>query len=203
MEESEREIKVAEYNEIQRLRVLYSNAMMSWNKIFFTAFAGIFAITLISYRTLNNVDQVFRFFFYAILILIWLCCYFYWRLLVYGHIDTQITGFYRRLLELEKQLHFEILVSYLFNNLRSEAKKKLIKNIHESNEKITFHEFKKKCETLDLCYDLIINLWDDWPKEKGIPVGSRGHNIQNGIGAGITIAYIIFAIGCMFVKYTE
>lgn len=191
---------VNEYEEMQKLRQLWSRAIMTWNQIVIPLCAAIMTLFVTQLPKFKEFGWGFQFLlfgwglFTAIII--------YWRLSVH-HIDHNIVGIYSRMLELEKEKGMEIQADYYFRNLSKKSKRELAGKIKvkfkEFKEIKTYRDFKNKVKENDkeekAPIDLLLEIWD---KFKWKSVTSRGHWIQNWV-SGVFIS--LFLIGIFLGHY--
>ena len=210
---------VDEYEEIQKLRQLWSRAIMTWNQIMIPLCAAIITLFVTQLPKFKEVGWGFQFLLFGWILFTALIIY--WRLLVH-HIDHNIVGMYPRMLELEKEKGRETQADYYFRNLNKTSKKELADKIEvefkeiktykfrdfknkvkENNNKETFmtqrdtreHENNKVFSYQKTPIDLLLEIWDElgWKS-----VTSRGHGIQNWT-LGVLIA--LFLIGIFLGHY--
>lgn len=187
---------IAEYEEIQKLRQLWSRGIGTWNQIIFSLLVVVitaFGTLLLKFRD-NGWDFQFLLLLWGLLTAIVL----YWRLSVF-HIDRNIVGLYRRMLELEKETGMEIQADYYFRNLTKRCKRELAKKIGvQKNEirkflKYDFKDFKDKVngkKTKEHPIDYLLEIWSDY---KWKSVTGRGHGITN-LTFGILLALFLIGI---------
>ena len=184
---------IAEYKEIERLRVLWSSSIHKWNRIFIPIAFAIISLLFTQFSFVLNTEEnvknisFFVLFFGGIFLSIFLG---FWR--VNGiRIDKDIVAFYPKLLDLEMKLGFEMQFLYYFNHLSDDAKKMLVeltgKTPEELNE-MDYKEFKKETEEPQE------NLLKIWEKFKYNSVTGRGHDSHNRFAIGIIIIYFLLVI---------
>ncbi len=186
---------VDEYEEIQKLRQLWSRAIMTWNQIMIPLCAAIITFFVTQLREFH-----FLLFGWALLTAIVI----YWRLSVY-QIDHNIVGMYRRMLELEKENGMEIQADYYFRHLKRKYKRNLakelgvqrrfclgeIKNYDLKDFKNKLKEKKKEKPPIDYLLEILGTF--KWKSVTG-----RGHGIQNWAPV---ILLILFLIGILVCHY--
>jgi len=154
-----------EYELIHKIRMNWSDAMMRWRQISIPLCA-----TIVSFFVLLNVKLWLLGWFVG------LCILLYWRF-IEKHIDTQIVGFYPRILELEKELGMNFYSHYIFNNLNRRFPK--AKSILEYLPDGTFNH----SGLLELA------------REHGSEfVGRRGHSVHFWLVVGYSITGVLAAI---------
>jgi len=169
-----------EYEEIQRLRELWTRSMITWGQISIPLGAGISALFISQFPIFKKLGWGAQFLLIGVglfsIIMI------HWRLIAH-RIDNQIVNFYPRMLELEKENGFEAHATYYFENLSERAKnylahrlgidcKKFRKNYKFRDFKKAIHEKKLREKPIDL----LLKVWDDYHKDS---VGTRGHKMQD------------------------
>ncbi|MEA1893981.1 MAG: hypothetical protein U9N36_02015 [Euryarchaeota archaeon] len=113
---------VDEYEEIQKLRQLWSRAIMTWNQIMIPLCAAIITFFVTQLLKFKEIGWGFQFLLFGWILFTALIIY--WRFLVH-HIDHNIVGMYPRILELEKEKGMETQADYYFRDLNKKSKKKL------------------------------------------------------------------------------
>ena len=185
---------VDEYEEIQKLRQLWSRAIMTWNQIMIPLCAAIITLFVTQLLKFKEIGWGFQFLLFGWILFTALIIY--WRLLVH-HIDHNIVGMYPRMLELEKEKGMETQADYYFRNLNKKSKRELADKIEVEFKEIKtykFRDFKNKVKENDnkgkTPIDLLLEIWDElgWKS-----VTSRGHGIQN-CTLGILIALFLIGI---------
>jgi len=181
-----------EYEQIQRLREIWSRTIMTWGQIFIPLGAAIIAFFAIQLP--QFIDRNWGFQFLLIGWFLFSICMFYWRWTV-RHIDGQIVQLYPRMLELEKIQGMETQTSYYYNNLSKQARKELAEELKKLNiqvnerEKLSYRDFVRKVSRHKV-QDLLLAVWDKY--ETG-SVKSRGHRCQN-IILGVIDAVLLAGI---------
>lgn len=207
--------KLEEYKEIQHRREFLSKSMQTWGQIFIplsTAIVSFFVAQFLmsNTTTLSTLNIWFLWVGWGSFLLAMV----YWRSVVH-HIDQQIVGMYPRMLELEKDLKFQIQASYYLRNLNPEAKKylaDLIKVPYEDLKNWDYRALKKHFLTnkLDSIYHNLLKVWDWFVLEENAPftyklstiilgirfvnysVTSRGHRRQNVIITLLIVIWFVF-----------
>ena len=184
-----------EYEEIQKLRQLWSHGIMTWNQIMIPLCAAI--ITFFVTQLPKFMEKGWGFYFLLFGWTLFTMVVLYWRSLVH-HIDFNIVGMYPRMLELEKEKNMETQADYYYRNLSNKSKKYLENKFNLGSNELknyNFRQFKDKVienNKEDNPIDILLGLWDEYGWNS---VNSRGHGIQN-LMFGILI--IIFLILILF-----
>lgn len=184
---------VDEYEEIQKLRQLWSGAIMTWNQIMIPLCAAIIAFFVTQLPEFKKIGLGFQFLLFGWILLTTIIIYY--RLLVH-HIDFNIVGMYPRMLELEKEKGMEIQADYYYRNLNNNSKKylaKIAKIEINQMEKFKFRDFKEKIKEInheETAIDLLLKNWDKFGWNS---VTGRGHGIQD-IGLGISSIFLLILI---------
>jgi len=180
-----------EYKEIQHLREIWTGSIRHWNQIFIPLSWAILALFITQFPKFKDYELDLEYLIIGCIILsIFLI---FWRMICHN-IDEQIVNFYPRLLELEKNLDFEMQSSYFFNNLSNSAINFLAfktENINceqmKNKDYIEFKNLTKKPK------ELLLEVWNEY-KHKS--VNSRGHWLIDLLAFGIIVGYwAIFIIG--------
>jgi hypothetical protein len=148
-----------EYELIHKTRIAWSDIMMRWRQIVFPL-----VVSIISFFILFNIK------FWLVGWLLGIGILIYWRLLE-KHIDTQIIGFYSRLVEIEKSLEISFYSLYIFNNLNQDIPE--VKNLlFKVDGKVN--------------YDGLLKLANEYRTNF---VGNRSHELHN------WVFWIYFSLG--------
>ena len=191
---------IAEYKEIQRLRVLWSSTIHKWNRIFIPIAFAIISLLFTQFSFVLNTEEnvkIISFFvliFGGIFLIIFL---WFWR--ANGRrMDKDIVAFYPRLLELEMKLGFEMQFSYYFNHLRYDAKKKLAELVGKTPEKLNEMDYKEFKEEIEEPQEKMLEIWKEF---KYNSVTGRGHDSHNFFAILIIITYfiLVMVIGKLFI----
>jgi len=176
-----------EYEQLHRLRELWSRAIMTWDQIFIPLGAAIIAFFVTQLPDFANRGWATPFLFigWALFSL----CMIYWRWVVH-QIDKQIVRMYPRMLELEKERKMETQTAYYYRNLNKKSIKYLANTLRIQLENQDFREFKKKVAQKGDPHDFLLNVWDNFLQNS---VTSRGHSFQDGV-VGILIVVFLIAI---------
>lgn len=210
---------IYEYEQIQRLRELWSKAIMTWGHIFVPLGAAIIGFLVSQLPKFECSGRGCSF-----LLIGW--CLFtgvmvYWRWVV-RDIDNAIVSLYPRMLELEEKLGMELQASYYYQNLNEKAKKRLATYIGKDYDYLkdwdyrAFKDYIKKHEKNNSSpHSFLLKIWDefvlkdDYFSEKlwinklwishitrpvNYSVTSRGHGPQNFVILVIIIAFFILII---------
>lgn len=196
MNKNEVEVVIGEYQEIHRLRELWSKAIMGWVRIGLPVGAGLFGF--FSYMATSNHQPYLSMAGWVVFVTPMIL----WRVVVYCHIDRQIVGMYPRMLELEQKLKWETNSSYIYNNLSEQGKKSLAGKLNivvAALEKMNFRQYaeaaRKTTSTDDAPYQLLLEVLSQFRRGA---VSDRGHNLQNVAAIIIGIATLIFALFVAF-----
>lgn len=183
---------MTEYEELQKLRALWSKAIVTRDYIFIPLIMGIIAVSL---SQLPNFPAEWRIYFLAFEGMLLTFSVLYWRFLSIKT-DEGIVGLYGRMLELEKEQQMDIQTKYFYSYLKSDYREKINKKVGLESENKNFSKFKKAAElkAKDLHYTLLIEIWDKYENES---VTSRGHEIHNWAAIGLFTAYWIFFIAIL------
>jgi len=182
-----------EYEQLQRLRELWSRAIMTWGQIFIPLGAAIIAFFVSKLPDFANRGWVTPFLFigWALFTL----CMAYWRWIVH-QIDRQIVGMYPRMLELEKERKMETQTAYYYRNLSKKSLKHLANKLKfpfDELKNTDFREFKRKvAQKGDNPYDVLLDVWDKFLYDS---VTSRGHSFQDWV---VGILMVVFLIAIIF-----
>lgn len=183
-----------EYEEIQKLRQLWSHAIMTWNQIMIPLCAAI--ITFFVSQLPKFIEKSWGFSFLLVGWTLFTMVVLYWRSLVH-HIDFNIVGMYPRMLELEREKNMETQADYYYRNLSKKSKKYLGNKLNlMSNEfkDYKFRQFKDKVRennNENNPIDLLLELWDEYGWNS---VNSRGHGIQNLMFVILIIIFLILIL---------
>lgn len=190
-----------EYKEIQRLRELWSNALIRWTQIFIPLSFAVVSIFLTLFPTFINEGGKIRYLVVLIiggLLLIFFL--YFWRQNCH-RLDKEIAALYPRLLELEQSLGFELQSSYFFNHLSYPAKNVLAsligKNCDELNE-MDYRDFKES-----ITNNPQEKLLEVWKKYKHNSVTSRGHDSHDNFAIILSIAYFLIVFFSWFYAFWQ
>ncbi|HEC93042.1 MAG TPA: hypothetical protein ENI51_08650 [Candidatus Atribacteria bacterium] len=180
-----------EYEQLQRLRELWSRAIMTWGQIFIPLGAAIIAFFVTQLLDFANRGWATPFLFIGWTL--FSLCMIYWRWIVH-QIDRQIVGMYPRMLELEKERKMETQAAYYYRNLNKKSIKYLANKLEIPFEELKnkdFREFKRKvAQKGDNPYDFLLDVWDKFLYDS---VTSRGHSFQDWV-VGILIVVLLITI---------
>jgi hypothetical protein len=135
---------VDEYEEIQKLRQLWTGSIMKWNQLMIPLCTAIIAFFITQLPELMKINIAFQFLLFGWFLLIIVIIYYRWLVHI---IDDNIVGMYPRMLELEKEKGLEIQSDYYYRNLNNRSKNylaQLIKIDCNQMNKLNFRDFKKK-----------------------------------------------------------
>jgi hypothetical protein len=184
-----------EYKELQHLREVWSNVIMGYNKKFIPIGAGAISLAIYSFRIITTN------YFYFTPLLLWVLfafCMWCWRSLCH-HVDTQIVGMYYRMMELEKQLTWEIQCKYYYANLNDEAKKLFSSKMNTNfNDISNFLSFKATAinQNKDF-YNILLDTYSELSKS----VTGRGHSTVDWIVVWITTLFFVAIIARMLIPF--
>ena len=179
-----------EYEEIQRRRELWSNVIISRDKLFFTLAIGVFAYLGTQLPEFIGLSME-KFLFVCGGVL--LCTLvLVWRGLSI-HVDRQIVGMYQEEVDLERRLGFNNQTKYIYENLTKRSKEHIAKLMGEKQKELenwNYEKFSKAGENLKKrnCrdhYDCLIAVLQ---KFGYCSVGTRGHWIWH-LGALLLIVF--------------
>ena len=125
---------IKEYEQLQKLREIWSRAIMTWGQVIIPLGASIIAFFLYLAINLDAPPLLF------IGWLLFTFCMAYWRWIVH-HIDKQIVHLYPRFISLERQLGWEIQTGYCYNNLTNSAQGFLRHELGLSSNPLDFEDF--------------------------------------------------------------
>jgi len=187
-----------EYEELQKLRALWSKAIVTRDYIFIPLVMGIVAVSL---SQLPNFPPEWRFPFLIFEGLLLTFSALYWRWLSIST-DNAIVGLYGRMLELEKEKRMDIHTKYYYSNLKSEHRKDINKKIGIDVDNKNFANFRNAAESKSegYHYDVLIEKWNELEKKS---VEHRGHEIHNAFSIGLVAAYwfLLYLITTYFSEF--
>jgi len=186
-----------EYAELQKLRALWSKAMIKRDYIFIPLVMGIISVSL---SQLSNFPPEWRFWFLVFEGLLLTFSALYWRKLSLKT-DEDIVGLYGRMLELEKIQKLDTQTQYYYRHLKPEIREDINKKIDIALDNSNFSRFRTAANNKEVNhhYDLLLEKWNDLEFES---VTKRGHDIHNGFAIGIVVGYwVIFA--ALWLSYPE
>ena len=173
-----------EYEELQKLRALWSKAIITRDYIFIPLVMGIVAVSL---SQLPNFPVEWRIPFLVFEGILLTASALYWRSLSRST-DKEIVRLYGRMIELEKQNEMDIQTKYFYANLKSEHRKDINKKIGLDDKNSNFSKFKEAAEAKqkNYHYDLLLEKWNQHEYES---VGTRGHIIHEVFAGSLIGAY--------------
>lgn len=179
-----------EYEQLHRLRELWSRAIMTWGQIFIPLGAAIIAFFVTRLPDFVNRGWATPFLFvgWALFSL----CMIYWRWIVH-QIDGQIVGMYPRMLELEKERKMETQTAYYYRNLNKKSIRYLANMLGIPFNELKnqdFREFKRKVAQKGDPHDFLLDVWDKFLRNS---VTRRGYSFQDWV-VGILIVVFLIAI---------
>lgn len=128
-----------EYEQLQRLRELWSRAIMTWSQVFIPLGAGIIALFVTQLP--NFASQGWSTPFLFVGWMLFTLCMVYWRWVVH-HIDRQIVGMYLRMIELEKERKMETQTAYYYRNLNKKSIKYLASKLEVPFDELKNQDFR-------------------------------------------------------------
>lgn len=184
-----------EYKEIQELRKLWTDSINKWNQIFIPLSFAVFSIFLALIPDFLKEEDNMKYFIVLIIGGILLSSFLgFWRKNCH-RIDKEIVAFYPRLLELEKNLNFDLQSSYFFRHLSKSSKEILIKKLGkkiEDLEKWDYTKFKRIVTEKNINpKDLLLEIWES---NHYYSVGSRGHDSHDLFAIVLSSGYFIFIL---------
>jgi len=173
-----------EYAEIQKLRALWSKAIVTRDYIFIPLVMGIVAVSL---SQLPNFPPEWRLPFLGFEGILLTVALFYWRRV---NLDTDegIVGLYGRMLELEKEKKMDIHTKYYYSYLKDEHRENINEKLGIDKDNRSFTKFRENAESKQkgYHYDLLIEKWNELERDS---VKSRGHGVHNAFAIGLSVAY--------------
>ncbi len=174
-----------EYEQVQRMREMWSRSIMIWGQVLIPLGAAIIAffVSIASAGGFDSSDFSFLFVGWAVFSI----CMFYWRWIVY-HINKQIVGLYPIMLRLEKEKKWDIHLRYYFANLSNISRKYLRHTLGLENVPRDFDDFvaEVKHGSKDE-YGLLSAIWSQY----GTYSVDLGHRKQN---SGVVILIVLFLV---------
>lgn len=179
-----------EYEQIQRLRELWTRSINNWGLIFVPLCAGIVGLFLILFLDANTESVKFIIGFTGLLL--FFLCTFYWRYLV-NNIDEQIVELYPSMLRLDRAKQWETQNRYFYNNLSRNARAFIRRRLqHATLSGHDYERFIEEANRRDVNHlDLLGEVWTTFGPNS---VSSRGHQVQDLIIYILNIALLV-AIG--------
>lgn len=174
-----------EYEQIQRLRELWSRAIMTWGQVFLPLGAAIVAFFVTQSRTdASGWD-------FQLLFIGWLlfsACMGYWRWVVH-HIDEQIVGMYPSMLRLDKDRKWEMQTRYYYGHLHKRSLRLLSQELKLGDEARRYEDFKSIAQSHGKDhYELLLKVWGTYDRYS---VTSRGHAPQDAIVLGVVVSLLV------------
>jgi len=179
-----------EYEELQKLRALWSKAIINRDYIFIPLVLGIISVSL---SQLPNFPPEWRFAFLTFEGILLTFAVVYWRYLS-SVTDKGIVGLYGRMLEIEKRDKMDTQTQYYYRHLKSECRKEINKKIGLDLENSNFIKFREMAEAKqeEYHYDLLLDVWNELEFDS---VDKRGNEIHHAFAIGIIVAYwVTFAV---------
>ena len=182
-----------EYEQLQRLRELWSRAIMIWGQILIPLGAAIIAFFISQLP--NVIDRGWG---TAFLIIGWVLssfCLVFWRFMVL-HIDKGIVKLYSRMLELEKENDMETQAAYYYRHLNTASINYLANRLGINCSELKnrdFRDFKRKIAQKGDPRDFLLEVWDRF-LHKSVTI--RGHWIPNlAVAAFIVGFFMVIIVG--------
>jgi len=182
---------VDEYEQLHRLRELWSRAIITWAQIFVPLGAAIIAVFVSQLPSFA--DRGLGTHFLLVGWVLFSSCIICWRCIAH-RIDKQIVGMYPRMLELEKKSGMETQTAYYYRNLSRESKNYLADKLNIPFNEIKnqdFRGFKRKVSQKGNAYDFLLEVWDKFRRKS---VTCRGHVSQDGVGVALIVGSLIAII---------
>jgi len=178
-----------EYQEVQRLRELWSKAIMTWGQVFIPLGAAI--IAFFSSQAAPNGFSTGDF---NILIIGWsvfAICMVYWRWVVH-HIDEQIVELYPAFLRIERENNWDTNTRYYFNNLADRSRKHLRHDLGLESWPKNYDDFVEEVKPKRLDhYGFLLSVWREYGRHS---VMDRGHKIQDIIVFATIVLFLILVL---------
>ncbi|QLH04769.1 hypothetical protein C5F49_05160 [Nitrosopumilus oxyclinae] len=179
-----------EYAELQKLRALWSKAIIQRDYIFIPLVLGIVSVSL---SQLPNFPPEWRFVFLVFEGILLTFAMAYWRYLT-RMTDKGIVGLYGRMMELEKKDGMDTQTQYYYRYLKDEHRGKINKEVGLEKDNVNFSKFREMSTKIKegYHYDLLLGIWNDLEFNSVKP---RGHEIHNAFAISLIVAYwVTFAI---------
>lgn len=174
-----------EYEQVQRVREMWSRSIMIWGQVLIPLGAAIIAffVSIASTGGFDGSDFSFLIIGWAVFSL----CMFYWRWIVYN-INKQIVGLYPIMLRIEKEKKWDIHLRYYFGNLSNISRKDLRHTLGLEEMPRDFDDFvaEVKHGGKDM-YGLLSAIWSQY----GTYSVDIGHRKQN---SGVVILIVLFLV---------
>jgi hypothetical protein len=182
-----------EYREVQKLRELWSKAIMIWGQVFIPLGAAIVAFfaLLAALSGFSRGD-------FGILIIGWAIftiSMVYWRWMA-NHLDEQIVELYPIFLRIEQASKWDIITRYYFNNLADRSRSHLRHELGLESWPKKYDDFVEdvKPKGLDY-YGFLLSLWREYGRKS---VTDRGHKIQDIVVFSIIVLFLILVLSINF-----
>ncbi len=179
-----------EYEQVQRLRELWSRSITTWGQVLLPLGAAIIAFFVLLSKVGTGHTN------FQLLFIGWLLftiCMVYWRLVVY-HIDRQIIELYPAMLRLDSTNKWDTQTRYYFNNLANRSRNYLRHQLGLEHLPDNYDDFVDgaKHQHRDH-YGLLLSVWRShgWRS-----VTSRGHMIQD---IAVFTAVVLFLVTILWV----
>ncbi len=174
-----------EYEQVQRMREMWSRSTMIWGQVLIPLGAAIIAffVSIASAGGFDGSDFSFLIVGWAVFSI----CMFYWRWIVY-HIDKQIVGLYPIMLRMEKERKWDIHMRYYFANLANVSRKYLRHALGLEQVPRDYDDFVVEVKRGGKDeYGLLSAIW----RQYGTYSVDRGHRKQN---SGVVILIVLFLV---------
>lgn len=182
-----------EYQEVQRLRELWSKAIMTWGQVLIPLGAAI-----IAFFVSQAAPEGFSTSDFCILMIGWFVfaiCMVYWRWVVH-HLDEQIAELYPIFLRIEKANNWDTNTRYYFNNLAGRSRRHLRHELGLESWPREYDDFVEAVRPKRLDhYGFLLSIC----REFGIhSVMDRGHKIQDIAIFAIIVLFLILVLAINF-----
>lgn len=175
-----------EYSELQKLRALWSKAIITREYIFIPLVLGIITASL---SQLPNFPFEWISPFLTIEGIMLIIAVIYWRTLTW-YTDRDIVRLYGRMLEIEREEGMDIQTQYFYQHLKGKHREKINQEIGLNSDNKNFIKFRQKAKEKNekKHYELLLGIWNDFGSKS---VGTRGHFIHTVVAIVIVATYWI------------
>ncbi len=174
-----------EYEQVQRIREMWSRSIMIWGQVLIPLGAAIvaFFVSIASTGGFDGSDFSFLIVGWAVFSI----CMFYWRWIV-NNINNQVVGLYPIMLRIEKEKKWDIHSRYYFGNLSNISRKYLRHALGLEQVPRDFDDFvaEAKHGGKDV-YGLLSAMWSQY----GTYSVDIGHRKQN---SSVVILIVLFLV---------
>ena len=182
-----------EYQEVQRLRELWSKAIMTWGQVFIPLGA-----VIIAFFVSQTAPGGFSTSDFGVLMIGWsifTVCMVYWRWVVHN-IDEQIVKMYPILLRIEKANNWDLFTRYYFNNLANRSCRHLRHELGLESWPKEYDDFVEAVRPKRLDhYGFLLSVWREFSTNS---VTDRGHRIQDIFVFAIIVLFLILVLAINF-----